>query len=408
MTISPLNTVATSGIKLSRSLTPRSGAVQSDFVDIPLASHHKRDGYKDSAFRRRVGRHPPLAYSCTHRVLKHISNTKVTVNNSNGFVHRYENDFGTAININATDVRPVTAAEATAVQNSAISNANSSVKGQHYSAFETLYEGKKTVKMITDTVFTVVNAVRQVKKGQFKKAATTLGLKAPPRGVSRKRTLSDNWLEYRYGWIPLYSTVLGEMKRQYDLQKGKQHEYFVSGFSDNTFTGKTVSGWKAGYSYLGTYLQTDYREIRFGTHARSCLVGYTFKITNETLANTTSLGILNPALLAWEALPFSFVADWFVNVSDILDQFDTWNGKQFLHGFITTVDTYDEVRTVEVRPPMWYSLTGISIGYAATRGLDMTRTVLSGPPSVSLQLNPTPLNKDRLLDGISLLKQLFR
>lgn len=39
-------------------------------------------------------------------------------------------------------------------------------------------------------------------------------------------------------------------------------------------------------------------------------------------SSLSRLGLTNPALLAWELVPFSFVADWFVNIGDCLQSLD--------------------------------------------------------------------------------------
>lgn len=45
-----------------------------------------------------------------------------------------------------------------------------------------------------------------------------------------------------------------------------------------------------------------------------------------------SFGLINPAVLAWELIPFSFVVDWFAPIGNTLDALDAGVGVQFLSG----------------------------------------------------------------------------
>jgi hypothetical protein len=57
-----------------------------------------------------------------------------------------------------------------------------------------------------------------------------------------------------------------------------------------------------------------------------------YKMDNPLLAQAANLGLTNPAALAWELVPFSFVADWFVPVGDYLNCLDAALGYSFLGG----------------------------------------------------------------------------
>jgi hypothetical protein len=175
--------------------------------------------------------------------------------------------------------------------------------------FETLYEGRKTKKMILGHVISVCNALRDVRKGNFQRAAKTLGLKRPPKGVKQSNSLESNWLAYRYGWQPLYLTIYGEMKRKYDHMKGKSHVRSISCFEtyecspviDNFVTDVVLDN-LTGVS-LGGYNLTIKRKLSSQVLVKRNAF---FTVTNETLANSAEIGITNPAQVAWELVPLSF------------------------------------------------------------------------------------------------------
>lgn len=57
-------------------------------------------------------------------------------------------------------------------------------------------------------------------------------------------------------------------------------------------------------------------------------VGITGLVTvnNPNLLLLNKLGLLNPASIAWELVPYSFVLDWFANINTVLSQFTDFAG----------------------------------------------------------------------------------
>lgn len=72
--------------------------------------------------------------------------------------------------------------------------------------------------------------------------------------------------------------------------------------------------------------------------------------TDGVAARLAPYGLTNPLLTAWELVPFSFVADWFVNVGDTIASLDNLHSVKSLdvirscrtHSLIT-IDGYKEV-----------------------------------------------------------------
>lgn len=373
------------------------------------STYHNQNGFRNVPFISLILRPPPLAYSAQHYTVSSYSEGRFRVIPAiqpNPNFTQGVGPFGIGSNTITEFAVRASASDVTKVTNGAIAKANAEVKGQHYSAFETLYEGKKTCKMILSAVTTLTRSVRDLRRGNFSAVAKHLGIKTP-KNVSKRRSVGNNWLEYRYGWIPLYNTVYGEMKRQYDLLKPKQPIYRVSGSSRQRYYGSTVGGWTAINCGVGSDINGTMRRKASGTGEIRCEVGYSYRVHNETLANTSALGLTNPALLAWEAIPFSFVADWFVNVSDTLGQFDTFAGKEFVSGFKTVVESLQETRTVElvVAPS---DICTLNLPPRLSKDATwITRTSLNAPPVINLRFEPG-LNVKRVFDAVALLGQVVR
>lgn len=179
-----------------------------------------------------------------------------------------------------------------------------------------------------------------LRKGQFKKAAQ--GLKSPqPRNLrDGDKAFAGNVLEWYYGWAPLLSDISSSVSILTDTEfvsrrlEAKSSE--VWGFSDSN----TTTNW------LGTesiwWFITAQIKARIACKAR---------IDNPNLFLAGSMGLIDPAL-PWKLVPFSFVADWFVNVEQVISSITGFLGVQLEHpyhsyrinssGFGRTTTTFTE------------------------------------------------------------------
>lgn len=172
-------------------------------------------------------------------------------------------------------------------------------------------ERAQTIDMITGTAKRLAKAASLVRRRKFSRASRELGLTKSPKDLTK--SFANNWLAYKYGWTPLYQDIyngmvaVDRMVRPYN--KGtKVQVRSVGGANESR---QAVYGHQVGMPYnWAEYVNYNFasKEVR----KMYCFV----KATNQSLHNVDSLGILNPALVAWELVPFSFVVDWFVPVGD--------------------------------------------------------------------------------------------
>lgn len=173
------------------------------------------------------------------------------------------------------------------------------VKGHDFNLAVSVAQGKQTVEMVTNAVFSIGGAISDLKKGKFASAARRFGVAQRPSKLSEK-DISGRWLELQYGWLPLISDV---------YESAKAFESLTSGARVNRVTESIQKQWlgnasceKTNYSCYGNVQE----------NAR-----YIYEMT-ETLSAPRSLGLTDPASVAWELIPYSFVVDWFVPVGDYL------------------------------------------------------------------------------------------
>lgn len=179
-----------------------------------------------------------------------------------------------------------------------------------------LAEAGQSLKMIDARALQLFRAARALKRGRLGDFA--LNLKLDPNRVRRKveglgpkaKDLSNVWLEFTFGWKPLIQDIG-------DCVKVLQQDFRttpVKGRSSFSYSSESNS---EDFAWL--YAQDANLDVKVQYR---CSVR--FDSPNLLLAN--SLGFVNPASVAWELVPFSFVLDWFVPVGRFLESFTDFVG----------------------------------------------------------------------------------
>lgn len=115
-------------------------------------------------------------------------------------------------------------------------------------------------------------------------------------------------LAYRYGWEPLIKDVYEAAKYLEQQTQVRQMRIRIRGPVQSSWLNDSVAG--ASYSYVTR--KTVKRELR---------VVYT-----EMLSKARSLGLTNPATIAWELIPYSFVIDWFIPIGQYIEELTFYSG----------------------------------------------------------------------------------
>jgi hypothetical protein len=175
-------------------------------------------------------------------------------------------------------------------------------------------EASKTINHITHTATRIYDAMRAFKRGNLRQVAIHLGLTP---GTAHK-----SWLEYKYGWMPLLMDVKGAAEHFAQHQVGRPLR--ITSSKKKTVPFSWTRRVDYGLIYGSSTQHGFYTETIKGTYdVRVKLVA---DVTNPQLSTLQQLGLTNPALIAWELVPFSFVFDWFVSVGDYLTGLTALNG----------------------------------------------------------------------------------
>lgn len=276
------------------------------------------------------------------------------------------------------------------LEQQAIANINPSLD-----ALTSAAEAKKTAGMILGTRQTAVNLLKDlrssvalVRKGKVLKAADVTS-----------KTFGDAWLQWRYGW-----RILG-----YDIQNAQQ--YLKQPILPLLRVGR------AGLTIPESVTETSHSAFYYVQYDKVTqidrLVGIRVN-ANVRFRGEAKNFIANPFITAWELVPFSFVADWFVTVGDALSSYQVLLNAAEVYTSVGMKfeETATSFPTNVQKGTGTYASTPFSAHaelYATTRYV--SRSPLSGNDAGSRfhlpQINVN-LTTPRLLDVAALLKSRIR
>lgn len=176
------------------------------------------------------------------------------------------------------------------------------------------------------------------------------------------RANADAWLEYRYGWGPLFMDI----EQGLDLYS-KREERLKSAFkivrTSKPFQSTTMKSYDVSctapiaYTAQGTATETVKGQVAAGVFY--ALAGRTPAVA---AAEDLRLGASSLASTAWEIVPYSFVADWFVQVGPWLAAVNVPPSVSVRGNWVTT--TWEQVITNQnsrirvYQSPKWTDGTG--------------------------------------------------
>jgi len=195
------------------------------------------------------------------------------------------------------------------------------IRNSNFNLGQAAAEAGETFEMIARKIRTFARAYHSFKVGNYGRAIDALGLSR-----RKHKKLGPNlWLEMAYGWVPLLSDI-------YDGCNA-----MVKGVGDApkwTVKSTTVDpNFEPPKPYAS--LQSSTRIKVSGTFRRGISSGATFTVPGSIFFTLDQLGLDNPWAIVWEALPFSFVVDWFFHISEFLAYLTLPLVVDFIHGYET-------------------------------------------------------------------------
>lgn len=213
-----------------------------------------------------------------------------------------------------------------------------------------MVEGKESADMIVGRLQSMLYAARALKRGNL--GGATRHLFAVPRSHRKKAArklqqgdVSGSWLELYLGWSPMINDIYAAA----DLIKPMK--------KTNLIKTKRRPGQASITAGGGTALGDTQAQY----HAR---------IVAEMVSEPTiyqRLGLTNPADIAWEAIPFSFVVDYFVPIGTYIATLEA----PFLDVGRIMTQRYMEVKGSRPPRPKGYQISPGQWLYDSTPGSTM-------------------------------------
>lgn len=186
---------------------------------------------------------------------------------------------------------------------------------------ETIVQSGQAFEMIANRFGIMYHAYQALRKGRFAYFLRELRTKPMRKHRSWVRSsvgeASNHWLEYYFGWLPLIQDV-------YD----SAHILTKTPPSGQSFRGR------AGRNYHR--VDANYPEEKSVWNGVDMVTqGGRFQIDNPNLFLLQQVGLANPAQLAWNLLPFSFLVDWVFDVSSFIGGYSDMLGLKIVDPYTT-------------------------------------------------------------------------
>lgn len=198
----------------------------------------------------------------------------------------------------------------TAASNKAWASLVDKVRSGPASLGVSLAEGRESMEMIANRFGRMTRAYRHLRHGRFRPflRELTIGPKRKHRNMIKNSVndASSLWLEYSFGWKPLTQDVYDACTA---LSKPVPGGHFVGKGHE------AVDHEYSSFNYRGYYLGLI-----------TVKQGGDFFVTNPNLYLAQEMGLANPAQIAWELVPFSFMVDWVFDVGSFLGGYTDFLG----------------------------------------------------------------------------------
>lgn len=251
-----------------------------------------------------------------------------------------------------------------------------------------LAEYHQTLDSLVARTTQLTRFARKLHHFDFIGAAKELKLSAVPKGVKPRKAFANNFLEYHFGWEPLVKDIgatIDIFQKPYPQNmrvSGKGHEKYRSQFDINRGNGYHEFGLTVGEVY-----------------AR---IDATVSVSNPNLLLANQMGFVNPLVVAWELVPFSFVVDWFTNVGQVIGSMSDLWGLNIVSSSHTSYQRFQkQLRYISFANGSLYGSADFENAYCYRNpGIG---------PGPSLTLRPLkPISFTRAATAISLLLQQLR
>lgn len=257
---------------------------------------------------------------------------------------------------------------------------------------DNLYDRLKGVSDIASSF--AEGGIKKATKGVLQ-AADDVRRQAGTYGL---KTIGKAWLAAQYVWKPLISDI-------YNLSEAAVGHLSRKGFRVRVYGYATCSSGVVPIN-IGGY---NFNAKPLGNYSSRCMMDFRFKVNSsfDTLAQLTSM---DPLVIAWNVLPYSFVVDWFYNIGGYLASLEA--AARYKSAYVSNGGYISRTRLVSLMyQHQGASSNAPSVSASFNSSLQVkkfSRTIQSGLP---LPLSPqfkVKLGSGTLLNAAALLASKLR
>jgi len=256
---------------------------------------------------------------------------------------------------------------------------------------------EKSIAMIALRGGQLLKAARSLKRGDFAGAAGAFkGARSARGGRGRSRSrrrgdaahgAADAWNELQFGWLPAIQDIHDAVK-----------------VLANTPPSLSISGHGSSKYEIGPFFHTDTYPAAKVAGVVGVRMQCRVRVTSPNLLLLNELGLINPAYVLWDAVPFSFVLDWFYPIGTFLRHFTDFVGLEITDSFTTTYKKATDSASDFYVPSYRSASTAITVNRVL--GIPAMRfpTVLQYHHGLWKQVTETALIFQNLLPALSRLE----
>lgn len=242
-------------------------------------------------------------------------------------------------------------------------------------------EAKATAEMLGDRGYTMASAIRN-----FRRFADSL-----PRGA-RERVLlfAGAWLEGYYGWGSLARDAFALDAK---LRSQVREPLLISA------SAKTTVRHSVPFRHDGSIYGKEY-EGEAIVKAK-----YTARLDDQFARRLDGWGLINPAAILWERVPYSFVIDWFIPIGNTLSSLTATAGLTFVDGYVSEVRRTRMLASAKPNPSSYWKPRILDPGQYTVQRMAFKRDLAIAFEMPQLYANTNPFSTPRITSAVALITQ---
>jgi hypothetical protein len=279
----------------------------------------------------------------------------------------------------------------------------------HYISAKNSWRGANFVAEIRETIHMLRHPVKSFYQHTWDFVGNVKGLKkiSQKRPADYAKHLGDAWLAYSFGVKPLIADINDATTAANSLKAKKDNldQVIINGFGRETIISNVLTA-KAGYdsSYPGG-------GTKFDKITKSDLtVKYHGAMAAQLNNTTTTLehfgaGIFDVVPAVWEAVPWSFLVDYFTNVGEMIDSMRLFNVDSRWCQRTVRNSTTLNFQNLRITPP----IAGDSMSVSGDRFYSLVQYVNRAPssfPNPSWQFKVPGIDSMKWLNIAALSQQI--